>query len=199
MLLCVRLCLRRRTCVTFGCNIKHIAYNTSLEEWHKMIRDARFQLIVSTYVKFVTKHAQTNIYNTYLAAFRWYISSIWNIGRPSNQISHGPMVLGPIDSAAPHTDTHAHTRSRSRTGPLLEYSRYFGPAQYLRHASLPSSCFIQGSYNKWRPRCGGRGRSPLVSRCLVPFSRAPIICIDRALFRAKTRLNSAATGPGSAF
>lgn len=155
-----------------------------------MIREARFQLIVSTYVKFVTKHTQTNIYKYLLG----------RIGRPSNQISHGPMVLGPIDSATPHTDSHIHTLSRTRTGPLIEYRRYFGPAQYLRHASLPSSCFIQGSYNKWRPRCGGeRGRSPLVSRCLVPFSRAPIICIDRALFRAKTRLNSAATGPGSAF
>lgn len=61
---------------------------------------------------------------------------------------------------------------------------------------------MRGSYNKWRPRCGERGRSLFpspfprhVSRCLVPFSRAPIICIDRTLFRAKTRLNSAATGP----
>jgi hypothetical protein len=30
-------------------------------------------------------------------------------------------------------------------------------------------------------RRDARGTSPLVSRCLVPFSRAPIICIDRAL------------------
>lgn len=35
---------------------------------------------------------------------------------------------------------------------------------------------------------------PLVSWCLVPFSRALIICIDRASFQAKTCLNSAATG-----
>lgn len=38
-----------------------------------------------------------------------------------------------------------------------------------------------------------------VSWCLVPFSRAPIICIDRALFQVKTRLNSAATGPCMGF
>ena len=39
---------------------------------------------------------------------------------------------------------------------------------------------------------------PLVSWCLVPFSRALIIRIDRASFEAKTCLNSAATG-SSAF
>lgn len=42
------------------------------------------------------------------------------------------------------------------------------------------------------------GRRPLVSWCLVPFSRALIIRIDRASFEAKTCLNSAATG-SSAF
>lgn len=40
---------------------------------------------------------------------------------------------------------------------------------------------------------------PLVSWCLVPFSRALIICIDRASFEAKTCLNSAATGSSAFF
>lgn len=45
-------------------------------------------------------------------------------------------------------------------------------------------------------RGGGEGgeKEALVSWCLVPFSRALIICIDRASFVAKTCLNSAATG-----
>lgn len=42
------------------------------------------------------------------------------------------------------------------------------------------------------------GREPLVSWCLVPFSRALIIRIDRASFRAKTCLNSAAATGSSA-
>lgn len=74
---------------------------------------------------------------------------------------------------------------------LFRYEGCFGPSQYLRHASLPSSCFVRVSYNKWWLRCGERGRGgkrPLVSWCLVPFSRALIIRIDRAPFAGKNLL-----------
>lgn len=73
---------------------------------------------------------------------------------------------------------------------LFRYEGCFGRSQYLRHASLPSSCFVRVSYNKWWLRCGEReGRErPLVSWCLVPFSRALIIRIDRASFAGKNLL-----------
>lgn len=73
---------------------------------------------------------------------------------------------------------------------LFRYEGCFGRSQYLRHTSLPSSCFVRVSYNKWWLRCGEReGRErPLVSWCLVPFSRALIIRIDRASFAGKNLL-----------
>lgn len=54
---------------------------------------------------------------------------------------------------------------------LFRYEGCFGRSQYLRHASLPSSCFVRVSYNKWWLRCGERegGRGPLSHGVLFHF------------------------------
>lgn len=70
-------------------------------------------------MKFLTKHAQTNIHNIYLVAFRRSVSNIWKIDRPSKQISHGPMVLGPIDSGTPRALSRTRAYVSSTTDILV--------------------------------------------------------------------------------